>query len=838
MLALQFAARRRDVATGAQLTPHVAREALVELGERQGVGGAAGLALAVEQARGHRVAHQLVQHIALQFEHRADQRVIGGDLRLAAEDRVGALCEIGRQPALQGRREADAVGRQQAARQRVERQALLRGRQRLQRVSPAARRITQRPHAADLARQHGRGTAQIAQRIADRAPQHRVVAARRQRAPLLARQQVARDREALAGEGHRIVAEVELQRLGVDAQRVVLVGAVGQLGFGAAGGDARQFGRLVGRGERLVAVLDGPVVVGTERGLERHAAGLAGRRQVDGGVLHHRAGQRMVGGEGRVGQLRLAVDPGGTEVVAQPQRVADLVHRHVLQVGQHVGLGVEAAGIEFAARLEHVERVAELLGGAIGVSAGSGVMPRMRVRALTDREHLGALGAAVARGQALDADVGIDDFAAARIDVARADGAEGRCRVGHPAHRGAVHVQRVEVGIVGLHLDANRITETDALEGLVPLQDAGADGAAVLVRDAAVQPVGDGLDRLGQRRRRVLLLQTPAVDEALARRAREVVAEIAAHALEVADAGIGGTRRHRLLGQPGQRVVDGDEQAACVGHGAGRARHHRRARLGLGDAGGGVMPQHLEAHRVGQRALLADRGVARLEGVALAVAAVQRRGNAQQIADEQRIELDQHRLALRVRLAGHRRAGDEARRERRLHRTAGRRARGGGVREVRRDQLHLIVEPAELDDARAAGHQAAEQPGLADAGGQLGRKEVRPVQILGLQLEPELVLLAPQREQAFAGLGVLHHCREGRRRTGCRCRRRSGPRGGRWRRRRTGLCRQPQRCAAGQQQCTRQQQHRNAQELHARRDCGAAPRPLRARGLRLRRSAP
>jgi hypothetical protein len=49
----------------------------------------------------------------------------------------------------------------------------------------------------------------------------------------------------LRAKAEHVVAEVELQRLGVDAEEVVLVGAVGQLPARRCGGDARQLGRFL-----------------------------------------------------------------------------------------------------------------------------------------------------------------------------------------------------------------------------------------------------------------------------------------------------------------------------------------------------------------------------------------------------------------------------------------------------------------------------------------------------------------------------------------------------------------------------------------------------------------
>lgn len=45
----------------------------------------------------------------------------------------------------------------------------------------------------------------------------------------------------------------------------------------------------------------------------------------------------------------------GAEVVPQPQRVADLVHRHILQIGSDEGLGLGAGRIQPFAHRQHVE---------------------------------------------------------------------------------------------------------------------------------------------------------------------------------------------------------------------------------------------------------------------------------------------------------------------------------------------------------------------------------------------------------------------------------------------------------------------------------------------------
>ena len=55
--------------------------------------------------------------------------------------------------------------------------------------------------------------------------------------------------------------------------------------------------------------------------------------------------------------------------MAQAQRVADLVHHRVLDVVGDEALGLRAVGVDLAARLEHVQRIAQLLGRHVAVAA-------------------------------------------------------------------------------------------------------------------------------------------------------------------------------------------------------------------------------------------------------------------------------------------------------------------------------------------------------------------------------------------------------------------------------------------------------------------------------------
>ena len=59
--------------------------------------------------------------------------------------------------------------------------------------------------------------------------------------------------------------------------------------------------------------------------------------------------------------------------MAQPERVADFVHRHALDVLAHELLRDRPGGVEILACGQHVERIGHLVGQVIGVAAGTRV---------------------------------------------------------------------------------------------------------------------------------------------------------------------------------------------------------------------------------------------------------------------------------------------------------------------------------------------------------------------------------------------------------------------------------------------------------------------------------
>ena len=84
----------------------------------------------------------------------------------------------------------------------------------------------------------------------------------------------------------------------------------------------------------------------------------------------------------------------------QAQGVSDLVHRHVEQVGLHEGVGLGAVGVQVAARLQQVQRIAQLLCSQRAVLAPHGLVAMDgqlgqggRVLCLQQLRHIGHLEA-------------------------------------------------------------------------------------------------------------------------------------------------------------------------------------------------------------------------------------------------------------------------------------------------------------------------------------------------------------------------------------------------------------------------------------------------------------
>ena len=214
-------------------------------------------------------------------------------------------------------------------------------------------------------------------------------------------------------------------------------------------------------------------------------------------------------------------------------------------------------------------------------------------------------------------------------------------------------VAGVEIGVVRLLLDPDGIEEADPLERLVPFQDAGLHRVAILLRNVAIEPVDDGPLRLGQRRARILLLEPPAVHQVDLREGCQVGAVVPFAGHEMTDAIVGDARMHRL-GQAREAVHVLQEEAARIFQQAGRPRRMRARRRRLGrQARQGIVGQYIERRLVVARPHLGEGRVAAVEAIGQVVDVFQRRRSARQVVDQQCAGVDQHRLALAVRLARH-----------------------------------------------------------------------------------------------------------------------------------------------------------------------------------------
>src|SRR5205085_1845894 len=84
------------------------------------------------------------------------------------------------------------------------------------------------------------------------------------------------------------------------------------------------------------------------------------------------------------------------------------------------------------------------------------------------------------------------------------------------------------------------------------------------------------------------------------------------------------------------------------------------------------------------------------------------------------------------------------------------RTRGGKELRVSGDQLHEISEAVKLDDVRAK-HGAPKRIAVANAVRAIGLQKERLVELLRLDLQPDLFVLAVESEESRYLLGVLHH---------------------------------------------------------------------------------
>ena len=319
-----------------------------------------------------------------------------------------------------------------------------------------------------------------------------------------------------------------------------------------------------------------------------------------------------------------------------------------------------------------------------------------------------------------------------------------------------VHV--VEVGVVGLLAHGDGVLETDALEGLVPFQDAGFDAGAVALGDVAVQEVGDGFDGLAHRRGRVFLFQAPAFEVVHARVGAQVVTQVGVAVGEEAHARVGWAAGHGHGRQFTQVVDIADKQAARVGRGLRWRRRGRRRGAGWQQRRR-RNARHEVVHLGGQGGQ-PDFGTGGLE---VGIAAVHRkrqpegllqpRAVAHQVA-QQETGIDQHALALGVVGAGHGGRSDQAFAEAFTHGagrgTVARRPKG----QLLGHHLHLVAHAAEFDQPARA-HLAAVQPPFTHRLRDVDAEQHRLGHAFWRDFQPHLFVFAPQRHKTVLAAGVL-----------------------------------------------------------------------------------
>ena len=717
MFPLQVAAQAVDFACaslgrfhrGLQLRPHGRAQVLLHVGIAQQRSGVVHLAFGIGQAGGHRVAHQAVQHVALDAQHRAGQAEIGVGHEAA---RCSAVELVHRQAAHELGVEAKAVAGQRLGQDQIERGALLRRRhghrQRLARPRQRARGV----QASDVfASDRHRGGKAVQPALQVAAVDGEIVVGS-QFALLCACPQLARQRHLALREGQRVVAQVALIGRRVHRTDVVLVGGIGQrrVGFGHRGNALKRGPLHLGR-VFAVAVVDGPIVVSAQPTHVVVGHGLAVQRDVQRVVVHHRVGDAVAAGEPLVSQLRALDTHAGLEVVAQAQGVAYLVHGHVFQAVLDVLLGLWAAGHEGSARaqqfgcefglLQRVGGVGALQqalceiahwqrGGGLAAELGA-VQARLGVARLVAEEAHPVLG---------DDGRAAQDLTAARVALARAHGSSAGAVDGEPAHgQHAGAFQRSPVGVFGLLLHRDGVAEASTFEGLVPLDDAGHDGFAPFLGDVAVHHHADGLLGLADLCGRVFLLQAPALDVVTAAAFAGVVTEVDVGAGEIAHALVGSTGLGGHLGQRRQGVGVAEEEAAAVGHAQRRVGQPG----GVGGRGAGcvhrwrrqpwhrVVRTHRDAGALGTAARPFDGRIGAVQRVRQAVGGVQRGLHAGDVAAQQSLRVHQQRLALGVRRGGQRHSGQQAVGITFVHRSGQWRAGGRTHAVVARQQLQVVA---------------------------------------------------------------------------------------------------------------------------------------------------
>ncbi len=260
--------------------------------------------------------------------------------------------------------------------------------------------------------------------------------------------------------------------------------------------------------------------------------------------------------------------------MAQAECMPDLMHDDLLDVGLRQRFGLRATHLDFAARFQQSECKPDFVRGLLLVIA---------IRMADVGRMANVLGHDLPRTACIyvgDGDVGIHDFAAARIDLRRPDR---KADVGadEPAYRRMTRIERVECIGGGLLLHHDRILESDSLKRAIPFEYAFGNRLAIFFRDVFVQPVDDRLLRLGQCGGRILLFQTPAIHVVRRIGRCQIVGKVVLRRDEMPDPVVRQAWMHRLGRQRGKAVVEADEKIARI-RGRGRHAGHR----GTGRRGG------------------------------------------------------------------------------------------------------------------------------------------------------------------------------------------------------------------------------------------------------------
>ena len=435
-------------------------------------------------------------------------------------------------------------------------------------------------------------------------------------------------------EFQRIVPEVEpvRERVGI-AELGLLVGGVGQCRLATASGDLLEFRKLgfgVARGERLVAILDRPEVVGANLGGVVVALRLPLRHDVHRDVVHHARAGAGRGGLRHVVDVGQRLERAPLEVVTQAQRVPDLVHRDELKTLQDELLLVALREASLGCGGQCRRGEGGLAGMAVEEGAGAAAMAVAAAPvglAAGQQRHALRRESFIFRPPesqevAVEDDVGVEDLAGPRIHPRRPHG-EARAG-GDPAERVVVDILGVPVGHLGLLADLDGGGEAGFLEGLVPRLDALSDGLPILKRNRLLDPEHDRLLGRRDRCRRVGLFQVPAVDVTDEPVLIHLLREVLEGRHKVTDAVVGQSGPVAVLREQAQRVVHGDRGAPRIWHGVDVPRAARA-----------VGRRHLEFDVVRKTFYPRPRGPIPCEGKA-----GQLLGDLRQVREEDRPKVD------------------------------------------------------------------------------------------------------------------------------------------------------------------------------------------------------